>query len=75
MQALQGAGVDPKRLQLLGTGLWDDQRVFSDPALDGGWFAAPDSAGFRGFAGRYRIRYGQDPVRTATTRCPSRSSA
>ncbi|MBK5960104.1 ethanolamine utilization protein EutM [Rhodoplanes elegans] len=66
VQALQGAGVDPKRLQLLGTGLWDDQRVFSDPALDGGWFAAPDSAGFRGFAGRYRIRYGQDPVRTAT---------
>ncbi|MDC7787888.1 penicillin-binding protein activator [Rhodoplanes sp. TEM] len=66
VQALQGAGVDPKRLQLIGTGLWDDQRVFSDPAMDGGWFAAPDSAGFRGFAGRYRIRYGQDPVRTAT---------
>lgn len=66
VQALQGAGVDTRRVQLVGTGLWDDQRVFADPAMDGGWFAAPDSAGFRGFAGRYRIRYGQDPVRTAT---------
>jgi ABC-type branched-subunit amino acid transport system substrate-binding protein len=66
VQALQAGGVDPRRLQLIGTGLWDDPRVFSDAALDGGWFAAPDSAGFRAFAGRYRGRYGQDPVRTAT---------
>lgn len=66
VQALQAGGVDPRRIQLIGTGLWDDQRVFSDPAMDGGWFAAPDSAGFRAFAGRYRSRYGQDPVRTAT---------
>lgn len=29
-------------------------------------FAAPDPSGFRAFAGRYRARYGQDPVRTAT---------
>ena len=53
-------------MQLLGTGLWDDPRIFSDAALDGGWYAAPDSAGFRNFSARYRARYGQDPVRTAT---------
>ena len=35
-------------------------------ALDGGWYAAPESTGFRNFSGRYRARYGQDPVRTAT---------
>jgi branched-chain amino acid transport system substrate-binding protein len=40
--------------------------VFSTPALDGGWYAAPESSGFRNFSGRYRARYGQDPVRTAT---------
>jgi hypothetical protein len=40
--------------------------VFAEPALEGGWFAAPDSAGFRAFSGRYRQRYNQDPVRTAT---------
>ena len=66
VQALAANGVNTKRIQLLGTGLWDDPRIFSIAALDGGWYAAPDSAGFRNFAGRYRARYGQDPVRTAT---------
>jgi branched-chain amino acid transport system substrate-binding protein len=66
VQALAQAGVDLKRLQIVGTGLWDDQRVFSDPALEGGWYAAPNAEGFRAFSGRYRARYGQDPVRTAT---------
>jgi ABC-type branched-subunit amino acid transport system substrate-binding protein len=65
-RALAGAGVDLKRLQVIGTGLWDDQRIFAEPAVDGGWYPAPDSSGFRAFAGRYRARYGQDPVRTAT---------
>src|SRR6185437_7311998 len=46
--------------------LWDDQRIFSDASLQNGWYAAPDTAGFRSFAARYRSRYGQDPVRTAT---------
>ena len=66
VQALAASGVNLKRVQLLGTGLWDDPRVFSTPALDGGWYAAPESSGFRNFSGRYRARYGQDPVRTAT---------
>ena len=66
VQALTATGVNPKRLQLLGTGLWDDPRIYATPALDGGWFAAPDGAGFRNFATRYRTRYKQDPVRTAT---------
>ncbi|CAN0512848.1 unnamed protein product, partial [Phaeothamnion confervicola] len=44
VQALTTAGVNLKRVQLLGTGLWDDPRIFSNKALDGGWFAAPDSA-------------------------------
>jgi ABC-type branched-subunit amino acid transport system substrate-binding protein len=65
-QALAGAGVNPKRVQMLGTGLWDDQRIFTDSTLQGGWFAAPDGSGFRGFSNRYRARYGQNPVRAAT---------
>jgi ABC-type branched-subunit amino acid transport system substrate-binding protein len=64
--ALQASGVNLKRLQLLGTGLWDDPRIFSASSLAGGWFPAPDRAGFRNFSQRYRARYGQDPVRTAT---------
>jgi branched-chain amino acid transport system substrate-binding protein len=66
VQALAASGVNLKQLQLLGTGLWDDPRIFSTAVLDGGWYAAPESTGFRNFSGRYRIRYGQDPVRTAT---------
>jgi ABC-type branched-subunit amino acid transport system substrate-binding protein len=64
--ALAAAGVKPRSIQLMGTGLWDDPRIFSDANLHGGWYAAPDSAGFRNFSSRYRGRYGQDPVRTAT---------
>ncbi|MBB1089985.1 penicillin-binding protein activator [Rhodopseudomonas palustris] len=64
--ALTAAGVDLRRLQLLGTGLWDNPRVFATPALQGGLYAAPDPSGFRSFSGRYRARFGQDPVRTAT---------
>lgn len=66
VSALAAAGVNLKRVQLLGTGLWDEPRIFASQALSGGWYAAPDPGGFRDFAQRYRGRYGQDPVRTAT---------
>jgi len=65
-QALGAAGLNLKRLQAVGTGLWDDPRIFQEPATEGGWYPAPDSAGFRAFATRYRAKYGQEPVRTAT---------
>ena len=66
-QALAANGVDLKRVQLLGTGLWgDDTRISSEKLLDGGWYPSPEQTGFRNFSGRYRARYGQDPVRTAT---------
>jgi branched-chain amino acid transport system substrate-binding protein len=66
VQGVIATGVNIKRLQLLGTGLWDDPRIYATPALDGGWFAAPDGVGYRNFSARYRERYKQDPVRTAT---------
>jgi ABC-type branched-subunit amino acid transport system substrate-binding protein len=66
VQSLVSNGVNTRRIQFVGTGLWDDPRIFADPALAGGWYAAPDSSGFTAFAGRYKQRYGQDPVRTAT---------
>ncbi len=64
--ALTAAGANLKNIQLLGTGLWDNPRVFATPALQGGLYAAPDPAGFRGFSSRYRTKFGADPVRTAT---------
>jgi ABC-type branched-subunit amino acid transport system substrate-binding protein len=64
--ALTAAGANLRNIQLLGTGLWDNPRVFASPSLQGGLYAAPDPSGFRAFAGRYRTRYGGEPVRTAT---------
>jgi ABC-type branched-subunit amino acid transport system substrate-binding protein len=65
-ESLTGAGANLRNVQLLGTGLWDNPRVIANPALQGGLYAAPDPAGYRAFAGRYRTKYGQEPVRTAT---------
>ena len=64
--ALTAAGANLRNIQLLGTGLWDNPRVSASPALQGGLYAAPDPAGFHAFAGRYRTKYGSEPVRTAT---------
>ena len=66
VQSLGALGAAPKRAQLLGSGLWDDSRIYADTSLHGGWFAAPDSSGFNSFAQRYRAKFAQDPVRTAT---------
>ena len=66
VQTLTANGIDTKRVQLLGTGLWEDAQIFSNPLLDGAWYAGPDSTGFRNFSARYRSRYGKDPVRTAS---------
>jgi ABC-type branched-subunit amino acid transport system substrate-binding protein len=64
--ALTAAGANLRNVQLLGTGLWDNPRIFASASLQGGLYAAPDPSGFRAFAGRYHTRYGAEPVRTAT---------
>jgi hypothetical protein len=64
--ALTAAGANLRNVQLLGTGLWDNPRVFASASLQGGLYAAPDPSGFRSFAGRYRTKFGGEPVRTAT---------
>ena len=64
--ALTAAGANLRNIQLLGTGLWDNPRVFASPVLQGGLYAAPDPSGFIAFSGRYRAKYNADPVRTAT---------
>ncbi|HKG86414.1 MAG TPA: penicillin-binding protein activator [Beijerinckiaceae bacterium] len=65
-QALAEARFDPQKVKPLGTGVWNDPRIFKTPALQSGWFAAPDSAGFNAFAARYRTRFNADPTRIAT---------
>jgi branched-chain amino acid transport system substrate-binding protein len=64
--ALATAGIDSRRLQLLGTSAWDDPRVLAVKSIQGGWFAAPAKAGFNSFAARYRSRFGSEPTRSAS---------
>jgi branched-chain amino acid transport system substrate-binding protein len=60
------AKIDTKRVQILGTGLWNDARALNVPALQGAWFSAPENGGFNAFAQRYRAKFNSDPTRLAT---------
>ncbi|MDB5511094.1 MAG: ethanolamine utilization protein EutM, partial [Enterovirga sp.] len=64
--ALAAAGFSAARVKPLGTGLWNDPRASRVPALQGGWFAAPDPSGYAAFSERYRARFGAEPTRIAT---------
>ena len=68
VQALAADHVNLKRLQLLGTGVWDDPHIFATPALHGALYPGPDPNVFRNFSAQYRARYGQDPVRAVDAR-------
>ena len=61
--ALASSGL---KAQILGTGVWNDPRVLKLPALQGAWFAAPDSAGFAAFSQRYKAKFNSSPTRLAT---------
>src|SRR5262245_37604138 len=70
VQALSTAGVNLQRLQLLGTGLWENPRTFANALLQDGWYVGPDPTApnsFKSsFASRYRTRFGSDPERAAS---------
>ncbi|OAN49101.1 branched-chain amino acid ABC transporter substrate-binding protein [Paramagnetospirillum marisnigri] len=50
--------------KLLGTLLWDDPRLISEPALEGGWYPAPPLAGHGEFEQRYAKAFGPVPPRS-----------
>ncbi len=58
--------IDPAEVRLLGTGQWDDPTVRLEPALHGGWFAAPLPEARARFETRFEGAYGRKPVRLAT---------
>ena len=65
-QQLAAAGLTGPKVQLLGTGVWNDSRVMALPALQGAWYAAPENTGFNSFAHNYQAKFGTSPVRLAT---------
>ena len=58
--------IDSKKVQLVGTGVWDYPNVGREKVLVGGWFPAPDPKGWRGFTQRYAATYGKTPPRLAS---------
>jgi branched-chain amino acid transport system substrate-binding protein len=65
-QQLKAAGIDSAQVRLLGSGLWDDPGIESEPALAGGWFAASPPDARQDFASRYQGAYGHPPPRLAS---------
>lgn len=58
--------IDPKKVKILGTGQWDEQGLGGEPALVGGWYAAPDPDVRRAFSDKYLDAFGNRPHRLAT---------
>ena len=58
--------IDPAKIRLLGTGLWEEPATLGEAALLGGWFAGPDPAARRSFEDRYRRVFGEAPGAIAT---------
>lgn len=59
-------GVQQPTVRALGTGAWDDSSVGSEPALVGGWYAAPSPAYRQSFETQFLDAYGEPPRRLAT---------
>jgi len=58
--------IDPGRVQLLGTLLWNVPGLGREPVMVGGAFPAPPPDSTRQFVTRYRELYGQTPPTIAT---------
>lgn len=58
--------IDTQAVKLMGLSGWDYVGVGKEPALLGGWFAAPDPKGWQDFNRRYVETYGDTPPRLAS---------
>lgn len=59
-------GLDPAKVKLLGTGLWDEETVTKEQTLQGGWFAAPEPDADSTFVEKYKRVYGATPPQLAS---------
>ena len=58
--------VDPSEVRFLGTSLWEDPQLLSEPTLQGGWFPAPPPGLWKSFRERYEASFGNTPPRVAS---------
>jgi ABC-type branched-subunit amino acid transport system substrate-binding protein len=65
-QALTQAQINTSKVKVMGTGVWNEPRIFTESGLAGAWFVAPEQTGFNAFSKRYQARFGGEPGRIAT---------
>src|SRR3546814_12970199 len=53
--------VDPSEVRFLGTSLWEDPQLLSEPTLQGAWFPAPPPDLWNSFRERYEQSFGSMP--------------
>lgn len=58
--------VNINEVKLLGVSAWNNPRLTREPALRGGWFAAPDPAITKDFEDRFRAAFGESPPRLSS---------
>jgi branched-chain amino acid transport system substrate-binding protein len=63
---MTSAGLDTTKIKLLGTGGWDNASIGRDATFVGGWYPAPDPAGWRSFSERFTKTFGNPPPRIAS---------
>lgn len=64
--AVKQAAPTAQNLKFIGSGQWDDPRIFRNSALSGADYPAPDREGFNKFAQRYNGAFGKPPIRLAS---------
>ena len=58
--------VDTSKVKLLGTSLWADPVLRTEPSLNHAWYAAPANKGRKFFKEKFNKLFGRNPVRQAT---------
>ena len=58
--------VDINKVKLLGVSAWNNPRLTREPALRGGWFAAPDPTITIAFEQRFKAAFGEAPPKLAS---------
>ena len=64
--AVKQAAPTAQNLKFIGSGQWDDPRIFRNASLAGADYPAPDRDGFNKFAQRYNGAFGKPPIRLAS---------
>lgn len=59
-------GIDPRRVQLLGTGAWDYPNVGREQTLAGAWYPSPDPRSWQDFSAKFARTFGSAPPRLAS---------